>query len=98
MSEVLFRLVSDTYSTLNCLEILLYLVRNNIFMIWKVFLLVILDLNPLRGFGLMLTWIVVLQIKFRITSMRIITIIYEVTLVSLWCVNAFWGNYAQIIW
>ena len=46
-------------------------------MSWKVVLWVILDINPLNRFGLLPTWLVLLQIKLRITIMLITTMSYE---------------------
>ena len=44
---------------------------------------VILDINPLNRFGLQPTWLVLLQIKLRITILLIMKMRYEGTLVSL---------------
>ena len=76
-------LVSDTNSTCQCLNLLLSLVRESSFMSWKVVIWVILDVNPLNRFGLLPTWLVLLQIKLRITIMIIMTMNYEGNLVSL---------------
>ena len=51
-------------------------------MIWKVVIWVIIDVNPLNRFGLLPTWLVLLQIKLSITIMIIMKMNYEVTLVS----------------
>ena len=48
-------LVSDTNSICQCLSLLLSLVRESIFMSWKVILWFILDVNPLNRFGLLST-------------------------------------------
>ena len=77
------RLVSDTNSARQFLDLLLSLVRESSFMSWEVFLWVILDVNPLNRFGLLPTWLVLLQIKIRITILLIIKMSYEVNLVSL---------------
>ena len=45
----------------------LSLVRESSFMSWKVVLWVTLDIKPLNRLGLMPTWLVLLQIKLRIT-------------------------------
>ena len=60
----------------------LSLVREISFMSWKVVLWVILEVKPLNRFGLLSTWLILLQIKIRITIMLIMTMIYECTLVS----------------
>ena len=86
------RLVSDTDSTCQHVEILLSLVRDNSFMSWKVVLWVIFDINDLNRFGLMPTWLVLLQSKLHIIIMLVMIIIYEVTLVSFWCENDLGGN------
>ena len=91
-------LVSDTDSTCQFLDLLISLVRESSFMIWKVVLWVILDVNPVNRFGLLPTWILLFQIKLRITIMIIMTMSYEGTLISLWCVNELWRNDAQILW
>ena len=75
-------LVSDVNRNCQCLDLLLSLVRESSFMSWKVVLWVILDINPLNRFGLMSTWLVLLQIKICITIMLIMKMSYEVTLVS----------------
>ena len=85
-------LVSDTNSICQCLSLLLSLVRESSFMSWKVILVVILDVNPLNTFGLLPNWLVLLQIKLRITIFFIMTMRYEGTLVSFWCANALWVN------
>ena len=82
MSEVLVRLVSDTYSTFQYLDLLLYLVSWSSFMSWKVILWVVLDVNPLNRLGLLSTWLVLLQIKLRINIMIIMKMSYEGTPVS----------------
>ena len=76
-------LVSDTDSACQCIELLLYLVRESIFMSQKVVLWVILDVNPLNRFILLPTWLVLLQRKLRTTIIIINTMSYEGTLVSL---------------
>ena len=75
-------LVSDINSTCQCLSLLLSLVRESSFMSWKVVLWVILDIYPLNRFVLLPTWLVLLQIKLRITIFLIMTMSYEGTLVS----------------
>ena len=87
MGEVLVILVSDTNSIFQCLGLLLSLFRESRFMIWKVVLWVILDVNPLNRFGLLRTCLVLLQINLRITFMLVMTMSYDCTLVSLWCAN-----------
>ena len=64
-------LVSEIKSTCQCISLLLSLVREISFMIWKVVTLT-----------LTLTWIVLLPINLRITIMLIMTMSYEGTLVS----------------
>ena len=81
--EVLVRLVSDTYITCQYLELLLSLVSESSFMSWKVVIWVILEVNTLNRLGLLPTWLILLQIKLRITILLIMTMSYEVTLVSL---------------
>ena len=98
MSEVLLSLVSDTKIICQCLSLLLSLVWDIIFMIWMVIIWFVLDVNPLNRLGLLPTWLVLLQIKLRITILLIMTMRYEGTLVSFWCVNALWLNDAQILW
>ena len=66
-------------------------------MSWRVVFWVILIVKPLNMFVLLPTWLFLLQIKLCITIMLIMTMSYEVTLVSFWFVNAFWLNYAQIL-
>ena len=75
-------LVSDTNRDCKRLDLLLSLVREISFMSWKVVLWVIIDVNLLNRFGLLPAWLVLLQIKFRITIMLIMTMSYKVTLVS----------------
>ena len=70
-------LVSDTDITYQCLDLLLSLVRESSFMIWKVILWVILHVNPLNRFGLLPNWLVLLQIEICITIMLIMTMRYE---------------------
>ena len=82
MVEVLVSLVSDTNRNCQCLDLLLSLVMDSSFMSWRVFLWVILDVNPLNRFGLLPTWLFLLQIKLRITIMLITTMSYEGTLLS----------------
>ena len=76
MGDVLVGLVSDIDITFQCLDLLLSLVREIRFMSWKVVLCVILDVNPLNRFGLIPTWLVLLQIKIRITIILIMTMCY----------------------
>ena len=97
-SEFLVILVSDIDSTFQCLDHLLSLFRDNSSMSWKIFLWVIIDVKPLSRLGLLPTWLFLLQIKLHITIMLTMTLIYEGNLVSFWCANALWGNYAQILW
>ena len=80
--EFLVNLVSDTNSTCQCLELLLSLVRESIFMSWEVVLWVILDINLLNRLGLLPNWILLLQIKIRINILIIMKIRYEGTLVA----------------
>ena len=75
-------LVSDTNRAFQCFDLLLSLIRESIVMSWKVVLWVILDVNPLNRFGLLPTWLVLLQIKLHVTILLIMTIIYKGTLVS----------------
>ena len=89
------RLVSDIDSTCEYLELLLSLVRENRFMNWKVVFWIILAINHLNRFGLMSTWLVLLQFNLRITIALIMKIRYEGTLVSFWRENALWGNEAK---
>ena len=81
-------LVSDIKITCQLLDLLIYLVMESSFMSWKVVLWFIIDVNPLNRVGLLPTWLVLLQIKLRITILFIITMSYEGTLVSFLCVNA----------
>ena len=74
---------SDTDSPFQCLDLPLSLVREGIFVSWKVVLWVILDVNPLNRFGIMPTWLVLLQIKLHITIMLIMRTSYEGNIVSL---------------
>ena len=76
-------LVSDTKIICKCLSPLLSLVRESSFMSWNVVIWVILDVYPLNRFGLLPTWVVLLQIKLRITILLTMTMSYEGTLVSL---------------
>ena len=76
-------LVSDTNIICQRLSLLLSLVRESSFMSWKFILWVILDVKTLNRFGLLPTWLVLLQINLRITILLVMTMIYEVTLVSL---------------
>ena len=76
------RLISDTDSACQCLDLLLSLVRESSFMSWKVVLWVILDVNPLNRLGLLPTWLVLLKIKLRITIILIMTMSCEGNLVS----------------
>ena len=73
------------------------MVRGSIFMSWNVVLWVILDVNRLHRFRLMATYLVLLQIKLCTTIILIMRMSYKVNLVSFWCVNLLWVNYAQII-
>ena len=91
-------LVSDTDSNCQCFDLLISLVRENIFMIWKVVIWVILDVKHLHRFGLLPTWIFLLQIKLRINIMIIMAMIYEGTLVSFRFANAWWVNDVQTLW
>ena len=75
-------LVSDTNSACQCIELLLSLVRESSFMSWKVVLWFILDVNHLNRFGLLPTWLVLLQIKLLLTIMIIMLMIYEGARVS----------------
>ena len=75
-------LVSDTNSTCQCLDLLLSLVRESIFMSWEVVLWVILDVHPLNRLELLPSWLILLQIKLCITIFLIMTMNYEGTLVS----------------
>ena len=81
-----------------CLELLLFLVSEDSFMSWKVVLWVIIGINTLNRFGLLPTYLVLLQINLCITIMIIMTIRCEGTLVSFLCVNALWENDAQVFW
>ena len=56
-------LVSDTARACQCLDLLLYLVRDNSFTSWRIVLWFILDGNPLHMFGLLPTWFFLLQMK-----------------------------------
>ena len=76
-------LVSDTGSTCQYLDLLLSLVRGSSFISWKVILWFIFEVNPLNRFGLLPTWLVLLQIKLRRTIILIVKMSYEGTLVSL---------------
>ena len=96
--EVLVSLVSDTNSAFQCLYLLLSLVREIIFMIWKVVLWIILDIKILKRIGVLTTWLVLLQSKLHITILSTMKMSYEGKLLSFWCVNALWGNDAQILW
>ena len=49
-------------------------------MIWEVVLWVILDVNPIHSFGLLPTWLVLLQINIFITIMITMTVSYEGTI------------------
>ena len=75
-------LISDTNIIFQCLSLLLSLVRESSFMIWTVVIWVILDVNPLNKFGLLPTWLVLLQIKLRISILLIMKMSYGGTLVS----------------
>ena len=90
--------VSDTESACRLLELIISLVRENIFMSWKVIIWVILYINYFHGFALLTNWIVLLKINLRITIMLISKMIYEGTLVSFLRVNYLWLNDLQIIW
>ena len=48
-------------------------------MSWKVILMVILGVNDLHRFGLMPTWLVSLQIKYRVTIILVMEVSYEGT-------------------
>ena len=91
-------LVSDTDRSCQLLDLLIYMVGENSFMSWRVVFWVIPDVNPLNRFGLIPTWLVLLQIKLCINIMLIMTMIYEGTLLSFLCENYLWGNDAQILW
>ena len=91
-------LVSYTDINLQCLELLLFLVRESRYISWKVVLWVILGVNPLNRFGLLPTWIVLLQINLRITIILIMTMRYEGNPVSFFCENSLWGNDVEIFW
>ena len=73
-------LVSDTYNTCQCLELLPSLVRDNMFIIWKVVMGVILDVNPLHRFVILSTCLVLLQIKLCIPIVIIMKLSMEVPL------------------
>ena len=82
MIDVLVSLNSDTDISYQWLDLLIYLVRYNIFMGWKVVLWFILDISPLRRFRILPTWLVLLKINPGITNMLIMEIRYEGTSVS----------------
>ena len=82
MIDVLVSLNSDTDISYQWLDLLIYLVRYNIFMGWKVVLWFILDIRPLRRFIILPTWLVLLKINPVITNMLIMEIRYEGTSVS----------------
>ena len=71
---------SDTDTSCQLLEFLLYLIRENSFMSWNVVLSIMLDVYPLHRFVLIPTWLVLLQINLLITIMIIMTMSYEGTL------------------
>ena len=75
-------LVSDTEITCQYLDLLLSLVREIIFMSWKVVLLVIIDVKSLNMYDLLPTCLVLLQIELRITIILIMTMNYEGNLIS----------------
>ena len=81
-SEVLVSLVIDTNIIYQRLSLLLSLVREISFMNRKVILWVILDVYPINRFDLLLTWLVLLQIKLHITILLVMKMSYEGTLVS----------------
>ena len=47
-------------------------------------------------FFLMSTWLVLLQVWFRIPTMLIMSIIYEGDIFTFWCLDYFWVNDIQI--
>ena len=51
-------------------------------MTWKVVLWVIIDVKSLHRFGILPTWLVIIQFKPHITIMIIIKMSYELTLES----------------
>ena len=91
-------LVSDKNITFQCLDLLLSLFSESILMSWKVVLWFILDINHINRFGLLPTWLILLQIQLRKTIILIVTVSYEGTLVYFCCVNSLWVNDAHILW
>ena len=74
-------LVSESDSTCKCLELLIFMVRENGFMSWKFGLWVILEVNPFNRFGLLPTWIVLLQMNLHINIMLVMKMSYKGNLV-----------------
>ena len=74
-------LVSESDSTCKCLELLLFMVMENGFMSWKFVLWVILEVNPFNRFGLLPTWIVLLQMNLHINIMLVMKMSYKGNLV-----------------
>ena len=74
-------LVIDIGISCQRLDLFLYLVRWNIFISCKVVLWVIHDLRPLYMFGLIPTFLFLLEVDIRISIMFIIKMGYQGTLV-----------------
>ena len=91
-------IISNTDRAWKFLDLLFSMVQQNSFMVGKFSPWVILDVNSLHRFGLLPTWLFLLQVNLHINMIIIITTSYEGTLVSFWCENTFRGNGAQILW
>ena len=73
-------LVSNKYIAFQCLDLLISMVREKIFISWKVVVLMILDTNPLHRFGLLPTWFAPLQVELLIAIIIIMIMILKGTL------------------
>ena len=73
----MIRFISEKYGACQKLDLIIFLVRENRFMSWRVVLWVIIDVENLHMFIFLPTCLVLLQVKLHITIMFIMKIIYE---------------------